>query len=107
MTQSAFDWTATSLPISGRTVEARHASASGAAAERDRRGRFALVYRQLLIEAGPLSDVEASRITGRAISTLCSTRNGWGDRVLPSGQFETARFKDGRTTKRVKWSWHV
>ena len=106
MNQQRLDWSRdVSLPISGRSVEARHASASGAQAERERRGRFALVYRQLLIEAGPLSDCEAARITGRALASICSTRNGWREQVKPSGQFEAHTFADGRSTKRVLWMW--
>jgi hypothetical protein len=106
MTQPALEFTAdTSLPISGRTPQARHASATGALAERERRGRFALVYRQLLIDAGPLSDCEAARITGRALASICSTRNGWREQVKPSGQFEAHTFADGRSTKRVRWMW--
>jgi hypothetical protein len=106
MTQPALDFTAdTSLPIAGKTPQARHASSTGAMAERDRRGRFALVYRELLIKAGPLSDQEASRITGRAVSTLNSTRAAFGDRIRPSGTYEIATFADGRSTRRVRWQW--
>ncbi len=106
MEQQRLDWSRdVSLPVSGRSVEARHASASGANAERERRGRFALVYKQLLVEAGPLSDQHAARVTGRAVSTINSTRDGWGERVVPSGEYETATFADGRTTKRVRWRW--
>jgi hypothetical protein len=89
------------LPISGRTSQARHASSTGAQrAAKDRTG-FALEYRQLLITAGPLSDDEAAKATGRRLSSICSTRNGWGDRVVPSGTFEETEFN----TKRVRWRW--
>lgn len=106
MVQPRLDWSRdVSLPVSGRTVEARHASATGALAERERRGAFALTYRKLLIEAGPLSDHEVSRITGHGLSAINSTRCGWSERVIPSGDFEVKKWSDGRVTKRVRWSW--
>ena len=106
MTQPRLDWTQDiSLPIAGHSPEARHASSTGAMAERERRGRFALVYRELLVKVGPLSDHAVAKITGRQLSSICSTRNGWSDRVRPSGFYDTVTFADGRTTKRVRWSW--
>lgn len=102
MTQLGIDWSRdVSLPVSGRTQQARHAGATGAAFAGERRGKVALDYRQLLISAGPLSDDEAARALGKRLSSICSTRNGWGARVVPSGQFEETEFG----TRRVRWSW--
>lgn len=106
MEQQRLDWSRdVSLPVSGRSVEARHASASGANAERERRGRFALVYRELLMKAGPLSDHAVAKITGRSLSAVNSTRAAFDDRVVPSGEYETKTWADGRITKRVLWVW--
>src|SRR5262245_52989701 len=100
--QIPIDWSRDcSLPISGRTPEARHAGATGAAAAVKRRGELALRYRQLLVEAGPHSDDEAAHVLGVLPRSICSTRNGWGERVVPSGQFEATAFN----TRRVRWSW--
>ena len=102
MAQPGFDFSRDiNLPVAGRSSHARHASASGAHVAAKSRTGFALEYRQLLITAGPLSDDEAAKATGRRLSSICSTRNGWGDRVVPSGQYEATEFG----TKRVRWRW--
>lgn len=102
MTQSRLDFTIDcTLPVRGKTIEARHAGSTGAQYAVHHRGPLALAYRQLLIDAGPLSDDEAATILGRRLSSMCSTRNAWGDHVVPSGAFETSPFG----TKRVKWAW--
>lgn len=102
MEQQAIDFSSdVNLPVSGRMPHARHASATGAANAGSVRGKVALEYRSLLMAAGPLSDDEAARAMGRRLSSICSTRNGWGSRVVPSGQFEMTEFG----TKRVRWTW--
>lgn len=106
MTQLGIDWSAdVSLPISGRTVQARHASATGAQQAVGSRGALSRAYAALLKELGPLSDVEASRALGRPLSSLTSTRNGLGARVVPSGQYEVVTWPGGGQTKRVRWQW--
>lgn len=101
MEQTGFAWEQTSLPVAGKTPAARHSSSTGAVRASRDRGQFALVYRDLLITAGPLSDQEAARITGRQVSSICSTRSGWGERVVPSGEFEASEYG----TKRTRWAW--
>lgn len=100
MTQLGLNWSA-ELPIAGRSPQAQHASSTGAVQASRSRGTVSLQYRKLLIEAGPLSDPEAARVLGRQLSTICSTRNGWGQHVVASGQYEQTDFG----TKRVKWRW--
>lgn len=101
MEQTGFAWERTSLPVAGKTPAARHSSSTGAVRASRDRGAFALVYRDLLITAGPLSDYQAARITGRGVSSINSTRAGWMDRVVASGEFEASEFG----TKRVRWAW--
>lgn len=70
MTQPRIDWDRdVSLPVSGRTTQARHASATGAATASKTRGRLSVAYRDLLIACGPLSDHEAARLLGRQVSS--------------------------------------
>lgn len=102
VSQLALDWNRdVSLPVSGRSSAAKHASATGAMVAARSRTGFALEYRRLLIESGPLSDDEAAKATGRRLSSICSTRNGWQGHVIPSGVFEATEFG----TKRVRWQW--
>lgn len=102
MSAPAFDWDRdVNLPVSGRAPDARHASSTGAQRAGRDRGAVAQAYRELLIAAGPLSDHEAAAAMGRLVSSICSTRNGWGDRVQPSGTYERTAFG----TKRVRWAW--
>ncbi len=102
MTQPGLDWSSdVNLPVSGRTPSARHASHSGAQRAVRDRGAVALAYRTLLIESGPLSDYEAAKVLGRMVSSICSTRNGWGSHVVPSGRFESTEFG----THRTRWRW--
>ena len=102
MTQPGFNWSAdVSLPVSGRTPAAKLASATGAQVAARTRGAVSLAYRRLLIESGPLSDDEARRVMGRQLSSICSTRNGWGAHVVPSGGYEVTPWG----SKRVRWAW--
>ena len=102
MIQLPIDWSAdVRLPIAGRTPRARHSSATGAQVAARTRGQVALAYRALLREHGPLSDYEAARILGRLVSSICSTRNGFGDSVVPSTSYELTAWG----SKRVRWQW--
>lgn len=104
MNQGAIDWNLdVNLPVSGRTPAARHSSATGARRAARSRGAVAVAYRQLLIASGPLSDHEAAQVLGRLVSSINSTRNNWGDHVVPSGHFEATTFG----TKRVRWAWRA
>jgi hypothetical protein len=100
--QPGFDWQRdVNLPVSGRSPRAHASSATGAQVAARTRGAVALAYRRLLIESGPLSDYEAARALGRLVSSICSTRNGWGDHVVASDQVETTPWGSQRT----KWAW--
>lgn len=104
MTQLGIDWSRdVSLPVSGRTPAARHSSRSGAVVAARTRGAVALAYRRLLIEAGPMSDHEAAHALGRLVSSVNSTRHGWRDHVVPSGQVETTPWG----SHRVRWMWRT
>jgi len=106
MTQLEFDST---LPVAGKTSEARHASATGAIRGSQLAGTQTLAYREVLRAAGPLSDHAASRLLGVGLSTICSTRNRWIEAlpgcIEPSGEYETHTFASGRSTKAVMWRW--
>lgn len=100
MRQAALDWSAdVTLPVAGRSPQARHASATGAQRAVKDRGALAVAYLELLKTAGPLSDPQAAHALGRQISSICSTRNGLGDLVVESGEYEITAWN----TKRVKW----
>jgi hypothetical protein len=103
--QTGFDFSAdVNLPVAGLTPSARHASSTGAQRAARDRGPLALAYLGLLKAAGPdgLSDFEAARALGRMISSMCSTRNGLGDLVVPSGSFESSEFGTRRCRYTVK-----
>jgi hypothetical protein len=102
--QLGIDWDRdVSLPVSGRTPEAKHAGSTGAQRAAKTRGALALSYRRLLIESGPKSDDEAATLLGVLPRSICSTRNAWVEvgHVAPSGDFERTAFG----TKRVRWQW--
>lgn len=103
MTQPALDFD-TSLPISGKTPRARHASFTGARLAAEHRGAKTLEYLALL-ERMPLSDPKAARMMGVGVSSICSIRNACVDAglVTDSGRYEVAEWPGHRTTKRVKW----
>lgn len=90
----------TSLPFRGKTYRAKHASYSGAIKATVTRGAVTLQYVALLKELGPMSDHAAAKALGRPLSSVCSIRNGLGDRVVPSGKFEMSEWN----TKRVLWT---
>ena len=95
-----FDWSAdVNLPVSGLVPEARHGSATGAQVAARTRGALAVAYLDLLAVSGPLSDPEAASALGRALASICSTRNGLGVLVVASGTFEETPWG----TKRCRW----
>jgi hypothetical protein len=94
----AFDPSA-ALPVSGKTPRSRHASASGAQRAAIDRGALSVAYLNLLRATGPLSDHAAAKALGRETSSINSTRNGLGDLVIDSGEYEQTAFG----TKRTKW----
>ena len=103
MNQLALDWTPGAvLPVSGRTLGARHASASGAVFAAEHRGQLTLRYLALLW-VGPMSDQQAARALGVGVSSINSVRDGCGPLVEPSGLFETVTWPRGGTTKRTRW----
>lgn len=87
------------LPVSGKTPRTRHASASGARRAAIDRGALSVAYLELLRVAGPLSDHAAAKALGRETSSINSTRNGLGDLIVDSGQYESTSWG----TKRTKW----
>jgi hypothetical protein len=87
------------LPVAGRSPEARHSSSTGAQHASQHRGTLTVAYVALLEQLGPMSDHEAARLLGKPLATLNSIRNGLGERVRPSGAYETTPWN----TKRVKW----
>jgi len=100
MTQPGLDWDRdVSLPVSGRSGSARHASSTGAQRAARDRGAVTLAYVALLERLGPLTDHDAARLLGRGVSSLNSVRNALGARVRPSGAYQTSEFG----TKRVMW----
>ena len=98
MNQPAFDWSA-NLPVAGKSPRSRHASASGAQRAATDRGALSVAYLELLRATGPLSDYQAAAALGRLVSSINSTRNGLGELVEDSGQYEETPFG----TKRTKW----
>jgi len=97
----------TSLPVSGRTPRARHASWTGAIAAAEGRGELTRRYLELLGFAGALSDQTAARMLGCNLSSINSVRDGCGDLVRDSGRYESVTWTTPRgterTTKRIKW----
>ncbi len=98
MSQPTFDWTA-NLPIAGKTPRSRHASHSGAQRAAIDRGALSVAYLELLRATGPLSDYQAAAALGRLVSSINSTRNGLGDLIEDSGEYEPTPFG----TKRTRW----
>lgn len=99
MTQPMLDFTV-QLPISGKTPRSRHASATGAQRAARDRGAVAVAYLALLRACGPLSDQAAAKALGRETCSINSTRNGLGELVIDSGDYEETAWG----TKRTKWT---
>lgn len=98
--QPLLDWDAdASLPVAGRSPRSRSASHSGAVRASTDRGTLSVAYLNLLRVAGPRSDQEAAKALGRETCSINSTRNGLGDLVVASDQFEHTPFN----TRRVRW----
>ena len=105
--QPGFDWSRdVSLPVSGRSPAARHASATGARMAAETRGRLSRDYLAILEQVGPtgLSDDEAADALGRGRSSINSTRAGLGELVVASGSFEVHHWPGGGVTKRSRWT---
>jgi len=95
-----FDWdTDVRLPVAGKTPRTRHASATGARRAAIDRGKLSCAYLELLRVVGPLSDHAAAKALGREVSSINSTRNGLGDLIVDSGEYELTQWQ----TKRTKW----
>jgi hypothetical protein len=104
MTQPFLDWSRdVTLPVSGRTPGARHASSTGAQVAALTRGDATRRYLALLREGGPLSDHEAARMMGCGTSSINSIRNGCRGLVAESGTYEEMAWPGGKITKRVRW----
>lgn len=87
------------LPVAGKAPRSRHASRSGAVRAAKDRGALSVAYVQLLRVAGPRSDHEAAKALGREVSSINSTRNGLGDLIEASDQYEQTPYR----TKRTRW----
>lgn len=87
------------LPVNGKTPRSRHASSTGAVRASKDRGALSVAYLNLLRTAGPRSDFEAAAALGRMVSSICSTRNGLGDLIVASEEYESTPFR----TKRTRW----
>lgn len=96
MDQPGFDF---SLPIAGKTPRSRHASASGARRAAVDRGALSVAYVNLLNACGPMTDQAAAKALGRETCSINSTRNGLGEVIVDSGEYELTAWK----TKRTKW----
>lgn len=99
--QPALDFE-TSLPISGRTLQSRHSSATGAIYAAKTRGQQTLTYLALLDACGPLSDHEAARRMGVGVSSINSIRGNLESQIEACG-YQVVTWPDGRTTKRTRW----
>lgn len=100
MSEPTFDWNAdVNLPISGKTPRTRHSSATGARRAAIDRGALSVAYVNLLRAVGPLSDHAAAKALGREVSSINSTRNGLGNLIEDSGDYELTQWQ----TKRTKW----
>ena len=98
--EQAFDPRSACLPVSGKTPRARHASHSGALRASKDRGEVSTAYLNLLRTAGPMSDHAAAKALGRTLSTVNSVRNGLGDLVVDSGEYESSEWG----TRRTRWT---
>lgn len=89
-----------SLPFSGRTPISRHRSAEAAQQASATRATKTLRYLQLLKEAGEdgLSDHEAAKATGWALSSINSIRNGCGILAVPGERVAVSPWGRKTTT---------
>lgn len=94
----------TSLPIAGRSPRRRHASHSGAVRASKDRGALSAAMLNLLRAVGPqgLSDHEMATALARPLSSMNSCRNGLGDLIEESGNYELTDFGTQRTRWRVR-----
>lgn len=93
-------------PIAGKTPAARHASYTGARQAVRTFGAKASEYLQVLTNGGPISDHAAAAVMHCGLSSICSIRNGLIDQGYPivADGFDEARWGDGGTTKRTRWT---
>lgn len=107
MTQPTIPWDRdVSLPVSGLTPAARHASASGAqAAGKGQSGRTR-AYLRMLAEHGPCNDMEASALLGCYRTSINSIRHAlmYAGLVEETGQFDVETFASGRVTRRQRYA---
>ncbi len=105
MTQPSLNWDADiSLPVSGSTPAARHASASGAQAAAVVFGGRASKVLAAFAKFGRLTIAQASEVTGLSIQSTCSVwakleRAGY---IVGTGEFYRYQVH-GREVKR---EWH-
>jgi hypothetical protein len=86
-------------PFRGRTSQSRHASYTGAVHAQRTRGEKQQTYAQILRNHGPMTDQDVAALTRWPLSSVNSTRDSFGDQVVPMG-FEPSPF--GRA-KRTRW----
>lgn len=110
MKQQSIAWDAdVSLPVSGITPHARHASASGAVVAQRRIGRKVLAYLSLLQTVGNhgISDFGAvlalnmhERLVA-GVQSINSIRDSLGDLVEHTGTYERTEFNSRRGKYRL------
>ncbi len=96
MDQTALNFDA---PVSGRSVQARHASWTGAREAQVRRGEKQATYAQILRNHGPMTDQDVAALTKWPLSSVNSIRDSFGDQIVAQG-LEPSPF--GRA-KRTQW----
>lgn len=94
-------WTAERLPFAGNYEASRHSSWTGAREASKNLAAKQGVYAQLLTNHGPMSDQTVAAVAGWPLSSVNSTRNSFGDQVVPKGH-EPSPF--GKA-KRTLWGW--
>lgn len=102
-------------PIAGRSLQSRHASATGASAVVHTWAWRQSAYLQLMRQAGPLTDHEAAAVLKLPLSSINSVRGALEKRarthklppVFVADGFDEHRFVDPggspRVTRRTRW----
>lgn len=104
--QPRLDWDRdVSLPVSGRTPAARHASSTGAQAGQRTHGRKALAYLEALSQAGArgLNDFDAGQVVGVFRTSINSIRHAVtaAGMVEETGAFDVTEFGTRRQRYRL------
>lgn len=104
--QPRLDWDRdVSLPVSGRTPAARHASATGAQAGQRTHGRKGLAYLEALERAGAagLNDFDAGQVVGIYRTSVNSVRAALmrAGLVEETGAFDVTEFGTRRQRYRL------